>query len=163
MTTGPFCVEYEPSAWVTIGIRTNDRLQAIDGEGVAIPACTWPAPQRHADERPYYDYELLAHVRLLRRPSGRTVRRRDDRRVSGNGADPACGIAACGRSFDHQSDGAHAFSPPSTSRPLQPPRSAQAGAACVSALLPPARHPSDNRWATGALAAWRHGTLGCRM
>ena len=42
-------------------------------------------------------------------------------------------------------------------------RSAQAGAACVSARLPPARHPSDNRWATGALAAWCHGTLGCRM
>ena len=39
MTTGPFyAFQYEPSAWVTIGgIRTNDRLQAIDGEGVAIP------------------------------------------------------------------------------------------------------------------------------
>ena len=39
VTTGPFyAFQYEPSAWVTIGgIRTNDRLQAIDGEGVAIP------------------------------------------------------------------------------------------------------------------------------
>ena len=46
VTTGPFyAFQYEPSAWVTIGgIRTNDRLQAIDGEGVwPSPACTWPA------------------------------------------------------------------------------------------------------------------------
>lgn len=35
---GPFyAVEYRPSAWVTIGgVRTNDRLQAIDREGNAI-------------------------------------------------------------------------------------------------------------------------------
>lgn len=36
---GPFyAMQYEPSAWVTIGgIRTNDRLQAIDDAGIAIP------------------------------------------------------------------------------------------------------------------------------
>ena len=123
VTTGPFyAFQYEPSAWVTIGgIRTNDRLQAIDGEGVAIPGL------------------YVAGAGMRDRPHA-------------------------GRSTDHPiRRGARVLSPPSASRPLQPPRSAQAGAACVSARLPPARHPSDNRWATGALAAWCHGTLGCRM
>ncbi len=36
---GPFyAMQYQPSAWVTIGgVRTNDRLQAIDSTGAAIP------------------------------------------------------------------------------------------------------------------------------
>ena len=38
VATGPFyALQYEPSAWVTIGgIRTNDRLQAIDSDGMPI-------------------------------------------------------------------------------------------------------------------------------
>ena len=36
--TGPFyALEFQPSAWVTIGgVRTNDRLVAIDRTGAAI-------------------------------------------------------------------------------------------------------------------------------
>ena len=51
--------QYEPSAWVTIGgIRTNDRLQAIDGEGVAIPGLyVAGADNGTLMSAPYCDYE----------------------------------------------------------------------------------------------------------
>lgn len=116
MTTGPFyAFQYEPSAWVTIGgIRTNDRLQAIDGEGVAIPGLyVAGADNGTLMSAPYCDYEGYSLMcAYCGRPSGRAVRRRDDRRVSGNGVGPACGIARMpGRSTIIQSDGAHAFSP----------------------------------------------------
>ncbi len=43
VVTGPFyALQFQPSAWVTIGgIRTNDRLQAIDGEDTQFgkPSC----------------------------------------------------------------------------------------------------------------------------
>ena len=60
VTTGPFyAFQYEPSAWVTIGgIRTNDRLQAIDGEGVAIPGLyVAGADNGTLMSAPYCDYE----------------------------------------------------------------------------------------------------------
>ena len=46
-------------AWVTIGgIRTNDRLQAIDGEGVAIPGLyVAGADNGTLMSAPYCDYE----------------------------------------------------------------------------------------------------------
>ncbi len=60
VATGPFyAMQYEPSAWVTIGgIRTNDRLQAIDGEGVAIPGLyVAGADNGTLMSAPYCDYE----------------------------------------------------------------------------------------------------------
>ena len=60
VTTGPFyAFQYEPSAWVTIGgIRTNDRLQAIDGEGAAIPGLyVAGADNGTLMSAPYCDYE----------------------------------------------------------------------------------------------------------
>lgn len=60
VTTGPFyAFQYEPSAWVTIGgIRTNDRLQAIDGEGIAIPGLyVAGADNGTLMSAPYCDYE----------------------------------------------------------------------------------------------------------
>ncbi len=57
---GPFyAMQYEPSAWVTIGgIRTNDRLQAIDSEGIAIPGLyVAGADNGTLMSAPYCDYE----------------------------------------------------------------------------------------------------------
>jgi fumarate reductase flavoprotein subunit len=58
--TGPFyAMQYEPSAWVTIGgIRTNDRLQAIDNAGIAIPGLyVAGADNGTLMSAPYCDYE----------------------------------------------------------------------------------------------------------
>lgn len=60
VAAGPFyAMQYEPSAWVTIGgIRTNDRLQAIDAEGVAIPGLyVAGADNGTLMSVPYTDYE----------------------------------------------------------------------------------------------------------
>lgn len=60
VTTGPlYAMQYEPSAWVTIGgIRTNDRLQAIDAEGYAIPGLyVAGADNGTLMSAPYCDYE----------------------------------------------------------------------------------------------------------
>ena len=60
VTTGPFyALQYEPSAWVTIGgIRTNDRLQAIDGEGMPIKGLyVAGADNGTLMSAPYCDYE----------------------------------------------------------------------------------------------------------
>lgn len=60
VATGPFyAFTYEPSAWVTIGgIRTNDRLQAIDGDGLAIPGLyVAGADNGTLMSAPYCDYE----------------------------------------------------------------------------------------------------------
>lgn len=57
---GPFyAMQYEPSAWVTIGgIRTNDRLQAIDDAGIAIPGLyVAGADNGTLMSAPYCDYE----------------------------------------------------------------------------------------------------------
>ncbi len=57
---GPFyAMQYEPSAWVTIGgIRTNDRLQAIDDAGIAIPGLyVAGADNGPLMSAPYCDYE----------------------------------------------------------------------------------------------------------
>ncbi len=57
---GPFyAMQYEPSAWVTIGgIRTNDRLQAIDDKGLAIPGLyVAGADNGTLMSAPYCDYE----------------------------------------------------------------------------------------------------------
>lgn len=52
-------MQYEPSAWVTIGgIRTNDRLQAIDDAGIAIPGLyVAGADNGTLMSAPYCDYE----------------------------------------------------------------------------------------------------------
>ncbi len=60
VATGPFyAFTYEPSAWVTIGgIRTNDHLQAIDAEGIAIPGLyVAGADNGTLMSAPYCDYE----------------------------------------------------------------------------------------------------------
>lgn len=60
VAAGPFyAMQYESSAWVTIGgIRTNDRLQAIDAEGVAIPGLyVAGADNGTLMSAPYTDYE----------------------------------------------------------------------------------------------------------
>lgn len=60
VTTGPFyALQYEPSAWVTIGgIRTNDRLQAIDAEGMPIAGLyVAGADNGTLMSAPYCDYE----------------------------------------------------------------------------------------------------------
>lgn len=60
VTTGPlYAMQYEPSAWVTIGgIRTNDHLQAIDAEGYAIPGLyVAGADNGTLMSAPYCDYE----------------------------------------------------------------------------------------------------------
>lgn len=60
VATGPFyAMQYEPSAWVTIGgIRTNDHLQAIDAEGIAIPGLyVAGADNGTLMSAPYCDYE----------------------------------------------------------------------------------------------------------
>ncbi|NTU89437.1 MAG: FAD-binding protein [Actinobacteria bacterium] len=60
VTTGPlYAFQYEPSAWVTIGgIRTNDRLQAIDAEGLAINGLyVAGADNGTLMSAPYCDYE----------------------------------------------------------------------------------------------------------
>lgn len=60
VSTGPFyAFQYEPSAWVTIGgIRTNDHLQAIDGDGVAIDGLyVAGADNGTLMSAPYCDYE----------------------------------------------------------------------------------------------------------
>ncbi|MEG2934774.1 MAG: FAD-dependent oxidoreductase [Gordonibacter sp.] len=60
VATGPFyAFTYEPSAWVTIGgIRTNDRLQAIDAAGVAIEGLyVAGADNGTLMSAPYCDYE----------------------------------------------------------------------------------------------------------
>ena len=57
---GPFyAMQYEPSAWVTIGgIRTNDRLQAIGDAGIAIPGLyVAGADNGTLMSAPYCDYE----------------------------------------------------------------------------------------------------------
>ncbi|NPD31503.1 FAD-binding protein [Eggerthellaceae bacterium zg-1084] len=57
---GPFyAFQYEPSAWVTIGgIRTNDRLQAIDARGVPIRGLfVAGADNGTLMSAPYCDYE----------------------------------------------------------------------------------------------------------
>ena len=57
---GPFyAMQYEPSAWVTIGgIRTNDRMQAIDNKGLAIPGLyVAGADNGTLMSAPYCDYE----------------------------------------------------------------------------------------------------------
>lgn len=60
IATGPFyAMQYEPSAWVTIGgIRTNDRLQAIDGDGLPIAGLyVAGADNGTLMSAPYCDYE----------------------------------------------------------------------------------------------------------
>ncbi len=60
VTTGPlYAMQYEPSAWVTIGgIRTNDKLQAIDAAGIAIPGLyVAGADNGTLMSAPYCDYE----------------------------------------------------------------------------------------------------------
>lgn len=60
VTTGPFyALQYEPSAWVTIGgIRTNDRLQAIDEAGMPIEGLfVAGADNGTLMSAPYCDYE----------------------------------------------------------------------------------------------------------
>ena len=60
VATGPFyAMQYEPSAWVTIGgIRTNDRLQAIDGDGLPIAGLyVAGADNGTLMSAPYCDYE----------------------------------------------------------------------------------------------------------
>ena len=60
IATGPFyAMQYEPSAWVTIGgIRTNDRLQAIDSEGLPIAGLyVAGADNGTLMSAPYCDYE----------------------------------------------------------------------------------------------------------
>lgn len=60
VTTGPFyAFQYEPSAWVTIGgIRTNDRMQAIDSEGLPIAGLyVAGADNGTLMSAPYCDYE----------------------------------------------------------------------------------------------------------
>ncbi|WP_139651643.1 FAD-dependent oxidoreductase [Raoultibacter phocaeensis] len=60
VATGPFyALQYEPSAWVTIGgIRTNDRLQAIDAEGMPITGLyVAGADNGTLMSAPYCDYE----------------------------------------------------------------------------------------------------------
>lgn len=60
VTTGPFyAFTYEPSAWVTIGgIRTNDRLQAIDSAGIPIEGLyVAGADNGTLMSAPYCDYE----------------------------------------------------------------------------------------------------------
>ena len=60
VATGPFyALQYEPSAWVTIGgIRTNDRLQAIDAEGMPIDGLyVAGADNGTLMSAPYCDYE----------------------------------------------------------------------------------------------------------
>lgn len=60
VATGPFyALQYEPSAWVTIGgIRTNDRLQAIDAEGMPIKGLyVAGADNGTLMSAPYCDYE----------------------------------------------------------------------------------------------------------
>lgn len=57
---GPFyALQYEPSAWVTIGgIRTNDRLQAIDAQGLPIKGLyVAGADNGTLMSAPYCDYE----------------------------------------------------------------------------------------------------------
>ena len=57
---GPFyAMQYEPSAWVTIGgIRTNDRLQAIDSKGLPIKGLyVAGADNGTLMSAPYCDYE----------------------------------------------------------------------------------------------------------
>ena len=58
--TGPFyALEFQPSAWVTIGgVRTNDRLQAIDRTGAAIEGLyVAGADNGSTISAPYCDYE----------------------------------------------------------------------------------------------------------
>lgn len=60
VATGPFyAMQYEPSAWVTIGgIRTNDRLQAIDVDGLPIAGLyVAGADNGTLMSAPYCDYE----------------------------------------------------------------------------------------------------------
>ena len=60
IATAPFyALQYEPSAWVTIGgIRTNDHLQAIDDEGIAIENLyVAGADNGTLMMAPYMDYE----------------------------------------------------------------------------------------------------------
>ena len=60
IATGPFyAMQYEPSAWVTIGgIRTNDRLQAIDVDGLPIAGLyVAGADNGTLMSAPYCDYE----------------------------------------------------------------------------------------------------------
>lgn len=60
VSSGPlYAFQYEPSAWVTIGgIRTNDRLQAIDAEGAPIAGLyVAGADNGTMMSAPYCDYE----------------------------------------------------------------------------------------------------------
>lgn len=60
VTEGPlYAFQYEPSAWVTIGgIRTNDRLQAIDKDGMPIQGLyVAGADNGTLMSAPYCDYE----------------------------------------------------------------------------------------------------------
>ena len=60
VATAPFyALQYEPSAWVTIGgIRTNDRMQAIDNKGKAIKGLyVAGADNGTLMSAPYCDYE----------------------------------------------------------------------------------------------------------
>lgn len=60
VATGPFyAFQYEPSGWVTIGgIRTNDHMQAIDNEGIAIEGLyVAGADNGTLMSAPYCDYE----------------------------------------------------------------------------------------------------------
>ena len=54
-----YAMQYEPSAWVTIGgIRTNDRLQAIDSKGLPIKGLyVAGADNGTLMSAPYCDYE----------------------------------------------------------------------------------------------------------
>lgn len=60
VTTAPFyALEFQPSAWVTIGgVRTNDRLQAIDNTGAVIENLfVAGADNGSTISAPYCDYE----------------------------------------------------------------------------------------------------------
>lgn len=60
LATGPFyALEFQPSAWVTIGgVRTNDRLQAIDTTGAVIENLfVAGADNGSTISAPYCDYE----------------------------------------------------------------------------------------------------------
>ena len=141
VTTGPFyAFQYEPSAWVTIGgIRTNDRLQAIDGEGMAIPGLyVAGADNGTLMSAPYCDYEgyslMCAYWAAAwpgSTPSRRSTRKRHCRRCGQRNSPQS------GRATPHPNPrGARGVYPPPPAPPPQPPRSAQAGAAFCFAFFP---------------------------
>ena len=86
VATGPFyAMQYEPSAWVDHRRHPHERPPAGHRRGRAAHRRTvrGRCGQRHAHERSVLRLRgLFAHVRLLRRPFGRAVRRRSHRVAS---------------------------------------------------------------------------------